>query len=1241
MPVVPSRENSVVAGLPMNLGSLTSDEFLQYLKTLHIEIQVKGDKLSLNAPAGALTPDLQVQLRRRKSELLYLIKPHEQGHADEAAPLSFAQERLWLFDQLAPGQATYNIPQSWVIEGPLDRDLIERAIRLLLLRHAALRTRFEINNGRPVQVVEEHLPAVLDLVDLSPNPSLDLNLDPGLELRPDLSLNQDLPSANVTSQPKQDKQLAAILIADSQKPFSLVTGPLIRFRIFKLSLNRYVFSLNVHHIVADQRSLTVLKRDLAYIYSSLLAGGEVNLPTLPKDYVTFARETRSSHSMRLHSLQLEYWRERLRGMPTRLELPFSKTRPPAQTYIGSRYRQEIDAALTGKVRNLAKLANTSLYTLMLTIFSVLLYRYTGQKDLCIGTPISTRKRQDEEDMVGLFINMLPLRCSIAPANSFALLLQHFRERTLRDLENGDLPFQRIISELQQESSQSFSSFFQIMFALNSRSPEGDLEETEIEVGVAKVDLTLQIAEQSDTLQAYFEFRTDLFAPEDIRLLAQHYVALTESVVNDPKTEVRFLPLTTTADLQTLTAFNHTDLEYDHTETLLSLFQNQAKQTPQSIAVASSHVCWSFAELDSRSDLVAHLLRCKGVKRGDVVAISLERTPDLLAGQLGIMKVGAAYLPLDPKYPDERLTYMLRDSGARLAIVASRRIGERLSVTDASIRIVTSDEISSTSVSHVAAESAEQITSQDAAYIIYTSGSTGSPKGTLIEHRNAVALLRWAIDFFEKDALRRVLASTSICFDLSVFELFLPLATGNTIVLVDDVLQLAGSPHAQSVTLVNTVPSAMNALLERGLPASVHTVCLAGEFLSPDLVDRVYQAGAAQVFDLYGPTETTTYSTVALRTPDSAATIGSPIANTRIYLLDENRVPVPIGAIGEIYIAGDGVARGYHNRPELTCERFLTMPAIDARSRLYRTGDLARQLENGNLIYHGRRDNQVKLRGYRVELGEIEFALRDTCALDDLAVVLQPSSTGDRLVAFVGSAASRILEEAHWVDTLRKRLPAYMVPSLSLLDHPLPRTLNGKIDRKALASQDHQSTSPLIDPPSDLLEQWLANIFASCLKQTNIPRDAHFFDDLGGNSLVAFEIFVLIEKRLGVSMQLTRLFQSPTIEALAMSLRAQPWRQLECITMREPGAGSSVLYLFEDDQPIQLSSSQRSGRRVMAIPRSLRGNLRQVVEEIQLFEASRPTIALYSSSSTLLELNAFRQELSQAGFPEVLSSDPTL
>jgi myxalamid-type nonribosomal peptide synthetase MxaA len=725
--------------------------------------------------------------------------------------------------------------------------------------------------------------------------------------------------------------------------------------------------------------------------------------------------------------------------------------------------------------------------------------------------------------------------------------------------------------------------------------------------------------------------------------SRHFVRLAESVVKAPESKVKSLALLTPEDMDACKQWNATDLSLDPSDTLISLFEQQAGMHPDAVALCHEETIYSFQTLHERANRIAAWLCANGAEPGHFVALCLERSPELIVSMLGILKAGAAYLPLDPKYPEERLAYMLKDSRAYILITQRNDLSVRLEAGHPDIKVLFAEDnlfMGEDRDNVVDGGYNRHAKPDDAAYLIYTSGSTGNPKGVVVEHRNAAAIIAWARNYFDAESLRGMLASTSVCFDLSIFEIFVPLCTGNAIVLIDDLLQLPASPFAELVTLVNTVPSAMSALLHAYLPSNVRTVCMAGEFLPTELVDRVYAIGVGQVFDLYGPTETTTYSTCTLRLRGAPATIGTPIANTRIYLLDDNELQVPPGAMGEIFIGGAGVARGYLDRPELTEDRFVSIPELEPVGRLYRTGDLARQRSDGEIVYLGRRDQQIKLRGHRIELGEIEAALREVSGATQLAVVVQKREAGDILVAFVAHGDVRTIDAKEWIAALRNRLPAYMIPTLIVPLATMPLTPNGKIDRKALsllqkAVADESEGPDSREAPRDLLEQWVANIWAHRLGLKYIARKAHFFEDLGGHSLVAFEIFTEIEARIGVAMMLATLLQASTVELLAGAIRRQGCKPLNHLDFVAAGSADTVIYLVGEAVEAPIEGQRASGERVMSI-----GYTNGMAEhdawarEIAALEATQPALVLIGSNAASEDIRKLAAALINVGFANV-------
>src|SRR5689334_2278424 len=868
-------------------------------------------------------------------------------------PVSFAQQRLWFLHQLEPRNPFYNLPQVISIKGNLNVEALQRTLSELVNRHEALRTIFSDGPDGPVQIVAKTASIAVPIIDLSSVPA----------------------SAH-------DATVSKLADEEARRPFDLSAGPLLRASLLAFDSNTHVLFLTMHHIVSDGWSLGVLFRELAAIYKAFAGGEPSPLPPLPIQYADFAVWQRESLQGPALHRQLDYWKAKLANGATILELPTDKPRPPMQQFRGAQAVRHLSQELTQKLKDVSTRHRVTLFMTLLAAFKVLLWRYSNQTDIIVGSPIANRTRAETEGLIGFFVNTLVLRTDLSGNPTFAELLQRVKEVALGAYEHQDLPFEKLVEELSPERDPGRNPLFQVSFVLQNATrsrlelPELTLERLDVHSETAKFDLSLSILETADGLKTSWEYDTDLFEADRIERMMGHLEVLLEAVVVGPERRIAALPLLTSAEReQVLVEWNRTEAAFEGEPCLHELFEAQAEQTPEALAVADEKRRLSYAEWERRANQLAWRLRGAGVGSESLVAVCMERSVEMVVALLGVLKAGGAYVPLDPSYPAARLRFMLADSDAGV-VLSEPQLTARLGSLGSSEQVwldAASEDVGQESETRPP----RVIRPESLGYVIYTSGSTGRPKGVAIEQRSTVALLRWAQQVFEPDELTAVLASTSICFDLSVFEIFLPLSVGGAVVVAEDALQLASGRWGVELSLINTVPSAMAELVRQEcIPASVRVVNLAGEALPQALVQQIYeQSGVARVFDLYGPTETTTYSTYALRGARESATIGRPIANTQIYLLDSELQPVPIGMAGEVYIGGAGLARGYLKRPELTAEKFVANPHGAAGTRLYRTGDLARYQADGKLQYLGRRDQQVKVRGYRIELGEIEAVLR--------------------------------------------------------------------------------------------------------------------------------------------------------------------------------------------------------------------------------------------------------------------------
>jgi amino acid adenylation domain-containing protein len=857
--------------------------------------------------------------------------------------------------------------------------------------------------------------------------------------------------------------------------------------------------------------------------------------------------------------QLTYWKQQLKNAPSVLELPVDYPRPPVQSFRGAKQFLELPKSLNSALKLLSQQEGVSLFMTLLAAFQTLLYRYTDQPNIVVGSPIANRNRTETYPLIGLFVNYLALHTNLSGNPTFLELLEQVREMTLEAYAHQDLPFEKLLEELQPQRSLSYSPLFQVMFVLQN-APIGKLElpglsiaPVEVENVNAKFDLTLAITETESGLHCRWEYNTDLFDAATIERMAGHFQILLEGIIANPKQRVAQLPLLSAAERhQLLLEWNDTKAEFPSDKCIHELFEQQVEQTPDAVAVVYENQQLTYQQLNCRANQLAHYLRSLGVGPEVLVGIYVERSLDMVVGLLGILKAGGAYVPLDPAYPTDRLSFMLKDAQVSV-LLTQRHLVEKLFEPQARVVCLDTDwEAMLRSVCSKGFDFSESAVSgvkpNNLAYVIYTSGSTGQPKGVAIEHHSTVALLNWATQVFAPKHLAGVLASTSICFDLSVFELFVTLSWGGKVILAENALHLPTLPSAEEVTLLNTVPSAIAELLKiEAIPSSVQIVNLAGEPLQNRLVQQLYQRDTVQqVFNLYGPSEDTTYSTLALvKKGGSNVTIGRPIANTQIYILDSHLQPVPIGVPGELHIGGAGLARGYLNRQELTQEKFISNPfSDDPHSRLYKTGDLVRYLPDGNIEYLGRIDNQIKIRGFRIELGEIETTLSQHEDVQANCVIAREDTPGDkRLVAYVVANKDSTPTIQQLRQFLTAKLPEYMVPSTFVMLAEMPLTPNGKVDRRALRAPDVQSeiTQTYVAPRTPV-EEILAQLWSQVLKLKRVGITDNFFE-LGGHSLLATQLVSRIRTTFKIELPLRRLFAAATVAQLAQEIQQQQ-QQLE-------------------------------------------------------------------------------------------------
>ena len=1053
------------------------------------------------------------QLQREQDGLL--IPPIRPLLRHAPPPLSFAQQRLWFLDRLDPHSSTYNVPYMVRMTGHLRAQVLEKSLNEIVRRHETLRTSFQMVNDELVQVVAPDLTLPLVIEDLS-------------------------------SLPQSDREAEARRRATEEvsTPFDLSVAPMLRANLLRLADDDHVLILNTHHIISDGWSLGVLSQELSALYEAFAANQSSPLPELPVQYADYAVWQREFLAGETLDRQLAYWKQHLAGAPASLDLPTDHPRPPVQTYCGARESVVLSAELLDSIRQLCRNEGVTLFMTLLAACNVLLARYCGQADVVIGTPIAGRNRAEVERLIGFFVNTLVMRTDLSGNPSFRELLGLVREAAMGAYAHQDLPFEKLVEEIKPDRELSRNPLFQVMFILQNVPTAGqrigDIQATPFGSGApsSKFDISLIASETPEGLRVSANYNTDLFEAETIQRMLGHYRCLLEAAVATPATQVFQMPLLTAEERrQILVEWNDTDKEFPRNRSLYEFFEEQVERTPDSIAVVFESQQLTYGELNARANQLAHYLIKHGAGPEVLVGIHSERSAEMLVGILGILKSGSAYVPLDPKYPKERIHHILNDAHAPIVVTQSLIQND---LPDFEGRRICLDSDWPAISQESPTNPAVKVASDNLAYVLFTSGSTGRPKGVAIEHHSAAAFVDWAQDVFSPKELSGVLLSTSICFDLSVFEIFAPLSTGGKVILADNALHLPTLAARYEVTLINTVPSAMAELLHlRGVPDSVKTVNLAGEALPDALVELIYaNTRAERVNNLYGPTEDTTYSTFTQVRRGTPVTIGGPIANSQAYILDAQLNPVPIGVPGELYLAGEGLARGYYGQSDLTSERFVTNHfSTVAGARMYRTSDLARFRHDGNIEYLGRMDHQVKLRGFRIELGEIETVLASHPSVVRVVVVVREDRPAEkRLVAYVVLKPELDLNPTELRAHLERSLPDYMVPGVFVRLDALPLTDTGKINRRALPAPEwsHLDAGSKADP-SDQLELIISRIWERVLGVSHVGVADNFFD-LGGHSLLAFRLLAEIEKVVGRKIPLASIFRGSTVGSLAKLLR---------------------------------------------------------------------------------------------------------
>ena len=1061
------------------------------------------------------------------------LPPIQPAPRDGNLPLSFAQERVWFLGELDPTSVSYHVPRAVRVKGGFSVAVFEQSFDELIGRHEILRTTFPKVNGRPVQMLHPPGPVEIRVCDL-----------------------------RTLSEVDRERHIDQHILAEGRRPFDLTKGPFLRLAVLQLGDQDYVFILAEHHLVHDGWTQGVLIRDFLSLYRSMSAGRPSSLAELPIQYADFAYWQRQWLQGEALDQQLSYWKQKLEGAPPVLDLPTDRPRPAVQSFRGAEYPLVIKGELAESLRAMSRRESVTLFMTMLAVFKTLLYRYTGQEDLVVGSWVANRRARETEGLLGMIINTILLRTNLSEKPSFRELLKRVRQVCLGAYAYQDLPFEKLVEALQPERSLSYNPLFQVLFAFQDTAtpslelPEMSMQVIEAHNQSAKFDLNvvvlppreqlagLRVANVTDEITVLIEYSTDLFERETIIRMAGHYQMLLESVVKGVDRSIADLEMLTQEErVRVIEEWNATGAEYPAEKGVNEMIEEQVERSPEEAAVIYEDQQLSYGELNRRANQFAHYLEKLGVGPEVQVAICVQRSLEMVIGLLGVLKAGGAYVPMDPGYPGERLAYMLEDSQAQV-VVTQQELVERLPLSRARLVCIDRD------WERVAQESdgnpAAGVKPENLAYVIYTSGSTGSPKGVRIERRaltNFIDSMGHKPGFGERDVL---IAVTSLSFDISMLEIFLPVVSGGRVVVasreaVADGFQLMRMLMDSGATHMQATPATWRLLVEAGWKggAGMSVLC-GGEALPPDLANKLLERSPL-VWNLYGPTETTIWSSMwSVEERCGAVPIGRPIRNTQIYVTDGRYQPVPIGVEGKLYIAGAGVAQGYMNRADMTADTFVPNVFGKPGSRMYRTGDVARYSPDGELEYVGREDHQVKLRGYRIELGEIEAALSEHETVKQCVVIVREYEGGEkRLVGYVVGREEEGVRGEELRRYLRGKLPEYMVPWAIVELKEMPMTANGKLDRKRLPAPEVGQAEGGEERVRGRtpIEEIVSDIFSEVLGEDEVGVNENFFE-IGGHSLLATQVISRVREALGVEIGVRAVFESPTVSGLARAVERE-------------------------------------------------------------------------------------------------------
>lgn len=1112
---------------------MSTINFLSHLRELDVQLWLVGDKLRYQAPKGVVTAELLAGISERKSEIISLLKqinmqqqankepiPSIPRDCEHELPLSFSQQSMWFFDKFTKGNPVFNICNAVHMQGVLHKDKFVKALNQLIERHEALRTTFTNIDGKPVQMI--HTASFIDITEI--------------DIR-------HIAKTDV------ENHLKIVIKEEARRIFNLEKGPLFRFCLFVLGENEYVFTMTIHHIIADAWSNAIFIGEFFKLYEAYINEENLSLPELQIQYADYAYWERKRFEEEMPEELLDYWRKQLAN-PTTLQLPTDYPRSKSKDYEGGFEALTLPSNICEKLKAICKNEGTTLFMIILSAFQTLLYRYSGQTDIFTGTVVANRNRKDVENLIGFFMNTLVLRTSFEGNPTFIEVLQRVKKMTLDAYTYQELPFDKMLEEIKPERDVSMTPLFQVMFILqNTQKVELELpglkmHQIEAQSGMSPFDLRLQLIEVDDELKGGFEYSTALFKSSTVKRISEHLLNILEYIVSFPEVNVSDIPVITKQEKsQILKEFNNTAADYSKDKVIYQLFEEQAQRNANSVAVIFEDKQLTYKELNEKSNQLARVLREKGVDQGSIVGIMLERSLEMIIGIMAIEKAMGAYLPIDPHYPKDRINYILEDSGTKLLL--SHKKFDSIETEEQIEKVYLEDEsLYKGDGSNLLCKA----NPDSIAYVIYTSGSTGKPKGTMIEHHSLINRLEWMQKKYPIDNNDTILQKTTFTFDVSVWEMFWWSMMGAKVCFLEpgaekDPSKIIKAIEKNKITVMHFVPSMLTSFLEyiKDTGEAERISCLkqvfaSGEALTPSqvaLFSSLLKANGTKLANLYGPTEATidvSYFDCLEEDCANSVPIGKPIDNIQLYVMDQKMQLQPIGVPGELCIAGVGLAKGYLNRPDLTAEKFVDNPFSEGK-KLYRTGDLVKWRDDGNIEYLGRLDFQVKIRGLRIELGEIENAILLYPGIKECIVNAWEKQPGDlHLVSYIVCEKGTSIEASEIQGFLSKTLPDYMVPRIFVFMDAMPLSANGKADRKALPKPVLEKKAEYVAPRNDI-ESTITDIWKEELGLDTVGVNDNFFE-VGGHSLLLTKVHSRLNKQFEREFSLIELFTHSTISSLA-------------------------------------------------------------------------------------------------------------